>query len=154
MKVSVKWLSDFVDLSELTTDEIVARLTAAGLEVDSVETRAAEGIVVGRIEAIEEHPKADRLVMCRVDVGDGTLRNIACGAKNMKEGDVVPVALPGSQPPGIDFEITSREVAGVMSGGMPCAQDQLGVARRNGGLWVVPCCSSRRGATQSPSMGA
>lgn len=137
MKVSLKWLNDFVDLSGIDTDEIVARLTAAGLEVERVDVRSAEGVVVGRIEAIDEHPTADRLVMCRVDVGDGTTRNIACGATNMHAGDVVPVALPGSQPPGIDFEITAREVAGVMSEGMLCAEEELGLADASEGLWIL-----------------
>ena len=96
MRISLSQLGRWVDPSILRdADELAHRLTMVGLEVEEV-VRFGQGhddIITGRIEAIEEHPSADRLVICRVNVGDGELRQIVCGATNMKAGDVVPVAL-------------------------------------------------------------
>ncbi len=138
MKVSWKWLEDWVDLTEILVDDLVARLNLAGLEVAGFKELYDPKIVVGKILEINDHPKADKLVMCRVDVGDGVVRNIACGAKNMKAGDIVPVALEGARPPGIDFEIVSRPVAGVVSEGMLCAEEELGLSTQSDGLWILP----------------
>jgi phenylalanyl-tRNA synthetase beta chain len=137
MKVSLKWLERWVDMSGIDADDLAHRLTMSGLEVEAIERIGAgqEGIVVGRIEAIEEHEKADKLVICKVDAGEGKQRTIVCGAKNMKAGDLVPVALPGSQPPALDFEIGVRKVLGVTSEGMLCAEEELGLAEKSEGLW-------------------
>ncbi|MEZ4460044.1 MAG: phenylalanine--tRNA ligase subunit beta [bacterium] len=138
MKVSWNWLEDWIDLSDLSVTQVVDKLTLAGVEVASVTEIYDPKIVVGRIDEIQPHPKADKLVMCRVDVGESELKNIACGAKNMVAGDLVPVALDGAKPPGIDFEIVSRPVAGVVSEGMLCAEEELGLARESAGLWILP----------------
>ncbi|TXD39254.1 phenylalanine--tRNA ligase subunit beta [Lujinxingia vulgaris] len=139
MKVSLNWLNQWVEIEDLDADELASRLTLAGLEVEEVE-RIGEGqekIVVGRIDAIEEHPKADRLVVCKVDAGEGELRQIVCGAKNMKAGDFVPVALPGAEPPGIDFAIGARKVMGVASAGMLCSEEELDLATESEGLMLL-----------------
>ncbi|RVU48283.1 phenylalanine--tRNA ligase subunit beta [Lujinxingia sediminis] len=139
MKVSLNWLNQWVEIEDLDADELASRLTLAGLEVEEVE-RIGEGqekIVVGRIDAIEEHPKADRLVVCQVDAGEGELRQIVCGAKNMKAGDFVPVALPGAEPPGIDFSIGARKVMGVPSAGMLCSEEELDLATESEGLMLL-----------------
>ena len=139
MKVSLNWLNQWVEIEDLDADELASRLTLAGLEVEEVE-RIGEGqekIVVGRIDAIEEHPKADRLVVCKVDAGEGELRQIVCGAKNMKAGDFVPVALPGAEPPGIDFAIGARKVMGVPSAGMLCSEEELDLASESEGLMLL-----------------
>lgn len=139
MKVSLNWLNQWVEIEDLDADELASRLTLAGLEVEEIE-RIGEGqekIVVGRIDAIEEHPKADRLVVCKVDAGEGELRQIVCGAKNMKAGDFVPVALPGAEPPGIDFAIGARKVMGVPSAGMLCSEEELDLASESEGLMLL-----------------
>lgn len=141
MHVSQKELGRWVDLSNVPGSQALAdALTMAGLEVEEIVQfgHGCDDIVVGRIEAIEDHEKADKLVICRVDVGDGRLRQIVCGAKNMAAGDLVPVALPGSQPPAIDFEIGERKVLGVQSEGMLCAEEELGLADKSEGLWILP----------------
>lgn len=138
MKVSWKWLEDWVDLSGIEVAELAMRLNLAGIEVAGVTHVYDPKIVVGRIEAIDAHPKADKLVMCRVNVGGSELHHIACGAKNMSAGDLVPVALAGARPPGIDFEIVARPVAGVVSEGMLCAEDELGLSTESEGLWILP----------------
>lgn len=140
MKISCNWLDDWIDLTGLESDELGHRLTMAGLEVDAVEEIGAghENIVVGRIDRIDSHPNADRLVLCQVDTGSGELRQIACGASNMGEGDLVPTALPGSQPPALDFEITEREMMGEASSGMLCSAEELGYDAEVDGLWILP----------------
>jgi len=140
MKVSLNWLDQWVPLDDLATDELAHRLTMAGLEVDAVD-QIGEGtgnIVVGRIETIEDHPDADNLVICQVDVGRGDARQIACGAQNMSEGDRVPTALPGSRPPALDFDITERELMGVVSRGMLCSAEELGLEETSEGLMILP----------------
>lgn len=140
MKVSWKWLEEWIDLSGLDVDDVVHRLTMAGLEVDGVD-QLGEGhddIVVARIDTIREHPDADKLVLCDVDDGSGEARQVACGAKNMGEGDLVPLALPGSQPPAVDFEIVAREVRGEMSAGMLCSAEELGLEDETDGLMLLP----------------
>ncbi len=140
MKISCNWLDDWIDLTGLESDELGHRLTMAGLEVDAVEEIGAghEKIVVGRIDRIDTHPNADRLVLCQVDTGSGELRQIACGASNMEEGDLVPTALPGSQPPALDFEITEREMMDEASSGMLCSAEELGYDSEVDGLWILP----------------
>ncbi len=139
MKVSISWLNEWIEVADLDPEELAARLTMAGLEVDGVEYPGAghDDIVVGQIEAIEDHPKADRLVVCQVTTGDGPARTIVCGAKNMKAGDRVPVALPGSEPPGLDFAIGERKVMGVMSGGMLCSGEELNLEEESEGLMIL-----------------
>lgn len=137
MKVSLNWLNEFVDLSEIGVDRIVDALTAAGLEVDGHQSLGIDGIVVGLIASIEEHESADRLVICHVDVGDGASRQIVCGATNMEEGDRVAVALPGADLPALGFSIEVRKVAGEKSEGMLCARDELGLEDESEGIWIL-----------------
>jgi phenylalanyl-tRNA synthetase beta chain len=140
MKVSWNWLEEWIDLTGLDVEDVVHRLTMAGLEVDGVD-HIGEGhddIVVARIETIREHPDADKLVLCDVDDGTGESRQVACGAKNMSEGDLVPLALPGSQPPAVDFEIVAREVRGQISSGMLCSGEELGLEDESEGLMILP----------------
>lgn len=140
MKVSIDWLDEWIPVRDLDPGQLADRLTMAGLEVDAIE-RPGHGhgdIVVGRIEAIEEHPDADRLVVCRVDVQEsGHERTIVCGATNMESGDRVPVALPGSAPPGADFEIEAREVMGLQSEGMLASAAELDLAEESEGLMIL-----------------
>jgi phenylalanyl-tRNA synthetase beta chain len=129
-----------VDLDGLDIDQVVHRLTMAGLEVDGVERigEGADDIVVARIDRIREHPNADKLVVCDVNFGAAETTQVVCGAKNMGEGDFVPLALPGSSPPGVDFEIVSRKVRGEMSSGMLCSAEELELADTSEGLMLLP----------------
>lgn len=140
MKTSWKWLSQWVDLDGLTPESVAEKLTLAGLENEGLEHLGLgmEKIVVGRIDKIEPHPKADRLVVCQIDAAEGSPRQIVCGATNMKEGDLVPVALPGSQPPTFDFEIGERKMRGVLSQGMLCGGDEIGLDDGVDGLLILP----------------
>lgn len=139
MKVSITWLNEWIAVDDLDVQDLADRLTMAGLEVDSLDVvgEGHDDIVVGKITAIEEHPKADRLVVCQVDAGQGEELTIVCGAKNMGVGDRVPVALPGAKPPGIDFGIGAREVMGVKSFGMLCSEEELDLAQESEGLMIL-----------------
>ncbi len=140
MKISLSWLNEWIDIEDVDPAVLAHRLTMAGLEVDAVEYLGAghDDIVVGQIASINEHPNADRLVLCEVDLGSvespGT---IVCGATNMEEGDRIPVALPGSSPPGVDFAIESREVMGELSSGMLCSGEELEIEDDADGLLIL-----------------
>ncbi len=140
MDISLNWLEEWIDLDGIAIDELAHRLTMAGLEVDGLdEVGRDEGdIVVGRIVEIEPHPDADRLVICRVDVGGDELLQIACGADNMASGDLVPTALPGSRPPALDFDVETRELMGIASEGMLCSAEELDLAESSEGLMILP----------------
>ncbi len=139
MKVSLEWLNDYVDLSGLSVDEISHALTMVGFEVEDIEQAGLpqlEKVVVGEILSYEQHPNADRLSVCQVDVGDGTERTIVCGAKNFRQNDRVLVALPGAVLPG-DFKIKKSKLRGVKSEGMMCSERELGLGEDHAGIAIL-----------------
>lgn len=139
MKISWKWLQEWADLEGLSVDELTHRLTMAGLEVDGVEHlgQGSDDIVVARIDRISAHPDADKLVLCELTRGDGQTSRVVCGANNMVEGDFVALATPGSQPPGVDFEIVARKVRGELSQGMLCSAGELGLQDDTDGILIL-----------------
>lgn len=138
MKFSEHWLREWVD-PPLDTAALVAQLTMAGLEVEAVEAVAAEfsGVVVGRVESVEPHPQADRLRVCRVDVGADAALTIVCGAANVAPGMRVPAALVGAQLPG-GLAISRARLRGIESSGMLCSARELGLAETSEGLLPLP----------------
>ena len=139
MIISLNELGRWVDIAGKNPEALADQLTMLGLEVEGLEKVGGkiDGIVVGRIEKIQAHPKSKKLVLCTVEVGQAEPKKIVCGAKNMVEGDYIPVALDGSQPPAIDFQIVTREVAGEKSEGMLCAEEELGLAPKSDGLMIL-----------------
>ncbi len=139
MKISLNWLSQCIDLSGLSVDEMSDMLTFAGIEVEDIRQQGVDSpyVVVARVAAAEQHPQADRLKVCQVDVGDGTLHQIVCGAQNYKVGDKVPCALPGAVLPG-NVEIKVGKLRGVESRGMLCSASELGLPDKEHGLWILP----------------
>ena len=101
MIISENWLREWVDL-DLGTETLVDTLTMAGLEVESVEAAGPvlDGVEVGRIVAVDSHPNAGHLQVCRVDAGGNEPMTIVCGAPNAAIGVLAPVALPGTELPG------------------------------------------------------
>ncbi|MBN1404021.1 MAG: phenylalanine--tRNA ligase subunit beta [Opitutales bacterium] len=139
MKLSLSWLNKYVDLSSKSVDEIAKALVQIGFEVEGVETHGLakfEHVVVGEVLQRDQHPNADRLGVCRVDVGDGTIRQIVCGASNYVVGDRVPVALVGAVLPG-GFEIKKSALRGVDSEGMMCSARELGMGEDHSGLLIL-----------------
>ena len=134
MKVSEQWLRDWVDL-QLSSAELAARLTMAGLEVDNIEPAAPafEHVVVGRVVGLVPHPDADRLRVASVDVGNAEPLQVVCGAPNVAVGMCAPTALIGAVLPG-DFKIKPSKLRGVPSQGMLCSAKELGLAESSDGL--------------------
>ena len=143
MQFPESWLREFCNPS-LTTQQLADTLTMAGLEVEELEPVAPPftGIVVGEIKEAVQHPNADRLRVCQVDVGQGALLNIVCGAPNARVGIRVPCALVGAElPPGEDgkpFLIKVGKLRGVESQGMLCSAKELKIADDHGGLLELP----------------
>lgn len=128
MKVSYKWLLEYVDLSGFTASELAEKLTRSGIEVDVVENRnkGVEGVVVGYVKSREKHPDADKLSVCIVDAGQDEDLQIVCGAPNVAAGQKVPVAVVGATLPG-DFKIKKAKLRGMESQGMICSAKELGL---------------------------
>ena len=134
MKLSETWLREWVN-PQATIEEIAQRLVMGGLELEvepAVDT-LPQGVVVGRIVAAEKHPQADRLQVCRVDVGAGEPLQIVCGAPNARVGLNAPCATVGSRLPG-GMEITQAKLRGVDSSGMLCSAKELALSDKSDGL--------------------
>ncbi|QFY42514.1 phenylalanine--tRNA ligase subunit beta [Candidatus Methylospira mobilis] len=138
MLFSEAWLREFTDPS-CDTEQLVARLTMAGLEVDRVVPVAGafSSVVVGEVLGFEPHPQADRLRVCRVAAGFPEPLIIVCGAPNVVAGMKVPLATVGATLPG-GVVIKAAPLRGVMSSGMLCSARELGIEEQNDGLWVLP----------------
>ncbi|MFK3723291.1 phenylalanine--tRNA ligase subunit beta [Pseudomonas monteilii] len=133
MKFSEQWLRGWVN-PQVSRDELVARLSMAGLEVDSVTPAAGQfsGIVVGEVLATEQHPDADKLRVCQVSNGSETFQ-VVCGAPNVRPGLKIPFAMIGAELPG-DFKIKKAKLRGVESFGMLCSAAELQISEENDGL--------------------
>jgi phenylalanyl-tRNA synthetase beta chain len=138
MKISLKWLREYVDV-DWTVAEFVERLTMAGLEEESVDDLGAQlsGIIVGKVISREQHPNADRLSVCSVDVGSAGPKTIVCGAPNVDAGQTVAVVVPGSQLPD-GTSIGKAKLRGVASEGMICSEVELGLGDDSSGIMVLP----------------
>jgi phenylalanyl-tRNA synthetase beta chain len=143
MQFSEKWLRTMVD-PKMTSDELAHLLTMSGLEVEEVEPVAPpfKNVVVAEVLEVAKHPDADRLNVCKVDVGTGTLLNIVCGAPNVRVGMKAPCAMAGAVlPPGADgkpFEIKVGKLRGVESQGMMCSARELKISEESSGLLELP----------------
>lgn len=138
MKFSERWLRTLVDPA-LDTAGLCDALTMAGLEVEEAVAAAPpfSGVVVAKIEAVDPHPNADRLRICTVDAGTGSLLPIVCGAPNAAAGMKVPCAMIGAELPG-GFAIRKASVRGVDSYGMLCSAQELGIDDDASGLLALP----------------
>ncbi|WP_165055795.1 MULTISPECIES: phenylalanine--tRNA ligase subunit beta [unclassified Adlercreutzia] len=138
MKVSLKWLSEYVDVP---TDikAFCDKLDLTGTGVEGVEKTGAalDGIVVGHVLTCEAHPDSDHMHVVTVDVGAGEPVQIVCGAPNIAAGIKVPVATVGAVLPG-DLKIKKSKLRGVASCGMCCSQRELGFGSDHSGIWVLP----------------
>ncbi|HXZ57915.1 MAG TPA: phenylalanine--tRNA ligase subunit beta [Gaiellaceae bacterium] len=143
MRVPVSWLREYVAL-EMPLAELVERLSISTAEVDGIERRGVPdddgnlGLFrVGRVLEAAKHPNADRLQLCRVDIGEGEPRQIVCGAWNFGVGATVAVALPGARLPG-GLQLEQRKVRGELSDGMILAEDEVELGTDHSGIMVLP----------------
>ena len=146
MKISVSWLKDFLPSFSSNTPSLVEKLTFLGFEVEEVQERVLPDdlVVVGRIVEVLAHPNAERLTICRVDVGREELLQIVCGAPNVKAGMVVPVATEKARLTASDGQtmtIKASKIRGERSFGMICAADELGLSLDHSGVMELdPSC--------------
>jgi phenylalanyl-tRNA synthetase beta chain len=137
MRISYGWLSQYVDLPP--AEELAARLTAVGLEVEAVERmgRDLDGVVAARVAHLEKHPQAEKLSVVRVDAGQGEPLQIVCGARNFQVGDAVPLATVGTVLPG-GARVDRVRLRGIDSFGMLCSERELALGEGGAGLLILP----------------
>lgn len=144
MQVSTKWLKDYIDI-DCATEELAEKFTLAGIPVENV-IRAGEGlekVVTGRIDKLERHPDSDHMYICQMNVGAEDLLQIVTGAPNVKQGQVVPVALVGAHLP-CGKKISKGKLRGAVSNGMLCSADELKLEIENLpeeqkiGIYILP----------------
>lgn len=138
MKISELWLREWVNPS-LTGPQLAAQLTMAGLEVDGLNPVAGQfnHVVVAEVMQTTPHPQADKLTLCKIDAGTGSLIDVVCGAANVRTGLRVALALPGSELPGGVF-IKASMLRGQPSNGMLCSGDELGFEDGSEGIMELP----------------
>lgn len=129
MKLPMSWLSDYTDIEGISPKEYADKLTMTGSKVEGVEYLGAEldKVVAGKVLSCEMHPDSDHLHVCMVDVGEGEPLQIVCGAPNVAEGQMVPVALNGAVLPG-GVKIKKGKLRGVVSNGMICSHEEMGIS--------------------------
>lgn len=145
MFVSYKWLQDYVGLSGVTAQDLAEKITKSGIEVEGVEVlnEGIKGVVIGYILEREQHPNADKLSKCLVDIGGEQPVQIICGAKNVAKGQKVAVATVGAVLPG-NFKIKKAKLRGEESNGMICSLQELGMEGKtipkeySEGIFVFP----------------
>lgn len=127
MLVSYKWLQDYVNLNGVSAAELAEKITRSGIEVDGIEklSDGVKDVVVGEVLDCTQHPQADKLKMCQVDIGEEEPVQIICGAPNVAKGQKVPVAKVGAVLPG-NFKIKRAKLRGEESNGMICSLQELG----------------------------
>ncbi len=137
MLVSLQWLNQYVDIKDKSIDELENALTMIGQEVEAIEEKGKflDNVVVGQVVEYGRHPEADKLSLCKVDVGEEVLQ-IVCGAPNHKEGDKVAVAKIGAVLGG-DFKIKKAKIRGIESRGMMCSEVELGIGQESDGIIIL-----------------
>lgn len=131
MKVSYNWLAKYVKIDDINPSDLAEKLTRSGVAVDIVEElgKDIKNVVVGYVVEKEKHPDAEKLSLCKVDIGEDEYAQIICGAKNIDKGQKVPVAKVGARLPG-GVKIKKAKLRGVESYGMICSADELGINKK------------------------
>jgi len=137
MKISYNWLKDYLSLT-IDPNILADKLSLVGFEVEEVIEKRLDypHVVVGKILSVQNHPNADKLTLCHVDVGNEKLE-IICGAPNVRSGQIVPVAKICAELP-IGLKIKKTKIRGVQSNGMICSEQELGLAEASDGIWILP----------------
>ncbi len=138
MKVSLNWLKDYIDLEDITIEQIVDKLTYAGLEIEEVVDQAKlyENIVVGYVKERKKHPNADKLSLCIVNDGSRDY-SVICGAPNVAQGQKVPFAKIGAVIPSNGLKIEKVKLRGEVSEGMICSEKELSISDNHEGIMVL-----------------
>ncbi|HEX2882334.1 MAG TPA: phenylalanine--tRNA ligase subunit beta, partial [Polyangiaceae bacterium] len=148
MRVSHNWLRELLPGLSLSAREVSHSLTSLGLEVEGVTEhgQGLEPVLVVRVDAIEPHPKRDKLQLVTVDLGRGKTQRVVCGASNVPApGGLVVLAPLGTHLSAVNLTLTPREIGGVVSEGMLCSETELGLAEQSAGIVVLPAGSIEPG---------
>ena len=138
MKFTLSWLKDHLE-TDASLDQIVEKLTMIGLEVESVDDKAAlKPFVIAKVLTAVQHPDADRLRVLSVDTGTGTPVQVVCGAPNARAGLVGAFAAPGTYVPGIDVTLSVGKIRGIESHGMMCSERELQLSDEHNGIIDLP----------------
>jgi phenylalanyl-tRNA synthetase beta chain len=146
MKISYNWLKTLINNQDITPEQVSTALTDCGLEVESMESYESvkgmlKGVVVGHVLECQKHPNADKLSLTKVDVGNGAVLSIVCGAPNVAAGQKVLVSTVGAVLHtfgGDTIEIKKSKIRGEASEGMICAEDELGLGNSHDGIMILP----------------
>ena len=144
MKISINWLKEYLE-TKSNPEEISDILTNLGLEVEKIlpfesVKGGLSGVVAGKVLKCEKHPNADRLKVTSIDLGNNETSEIVCGAPNIMEGQIVPIAKVGSKiytNGGDEIKIKKSKIRGVVSNGMVCAEDEIGLGESHDGIMVL-----------------
>ena len=144
MKISINWLKEYLE-TKSNPEEISDILTNLGLEVEKILPFESikgglTGVVAGKVLKCEKHPNADRLKVTSIDLGNNETSEIVCGAPNIMEGQIVPIAKVGSKiytNGGDEIKIKKSKIRGVVSNGMVCAEDEIGLGESHDGIMVL-----------------
>ena len=138
MRVVLSWLREMCP-TERSAEDLAELLTAKGAEVEAIEYpwERVSGVVVARVLEVRDHPNSDTLCLARVQTGSGELE-VVVGVRNMAPGDLVPLAPPGASVLTLPEPLAAREIRGVVSHGMLCAPDELGISASHEGILVLP----------------
>ena len=144
MKISINWLKEYVETNS-QPEEISEILTNLGLEVEKLSLFESvkgglNGVVAGKVLECEKHPDADRLKVTSIDLGDNEISEIVCGAPNIEKGQIVPVAKVGCKiytSDGTEIKIKKSKIRGVVSNGMVCAEDEIGLGQSHDGIMIL-----------------
>ncbi|MEO1341740.1 MAG: phenylalanine--tRNA ligase subunit beta, partial [Cyanobacteria bacterium J06635_13] len=154
MRVSLNWLQEFVDLN-MSPEELGRVLTIAGFELEElIDLRAnADGVVVGKVVERSQHPNADKLSVCKVDIGADKPLDIVCGASNVRADIFVPVATVGTYLPAIDLKLKPTKLRGEPSEGMICSLTELGLEKESDGIYIFADDNIKPGDDVRPLLG-
>ena len=137
MIVTRRWLNEFIDISDIDDNRLYETFNSIGLEVDSInKLTMPDKVVIGRVVECGKHPDADKLNLCKVDVGEAEPLQIVCGASNVVDAEYVAVATVGAVLPG-DFKIKPAKLRGVDSFGMICSSSELGLPDMGKGIMIL-----------------
>ena len=138
MKISINWLKNYVKI-DIPADELIKKLIGIGFDLESIENQAdlLKNFVIGKVLERQKHPNADKLSVCKVDVGGPEILNIVCGAPNVDAGQTVCVALIGAVVPNGGFEIKKSKIRGEVSEGMICSAKELNLGEDHSGIMVL-----------------
>jgi phenylalanyl-tRNA synthetase beta chain len=138
MKISLNWLKELIDF-EMSPEKLDEALTMLGIEVEGIENPAKklDGFYVAKVVEREKHPDADKLSVCKVNIGGEDLQ-VICGAPNVAAGQKVVLGTSGATVPSAGFKLVKRKIRGIESNGMICSQSELEVGEDASGIWVLP----------------